>query len=131
MTVYNNIVIQDKISEYVLNTNRNLLIIFSAFFVSLGFIISVGIFLKNNENNPNQTKEENVEKKVESSFLKNVAVISFIAVLIVCLYHIYLVYHYQKVINSGKLEYNLEWFFFPLFIILFTGIPLYLYIDEL
>ena len=77
------------------------------------------------------TKEENVEEKIESSFLTNVAIITFIAVLIVCLYHIYLVYHYQKVINSGKLEYNIEWFFFPIFIILFAGIPLYLYIDEL
>lgn len=128
----NAIKIQDKVSKYILNANRNLLISFGAFFGALGFIIAIEVFVqeqnyKQKENGETQNKKD----KQRKSFVANIALLIFVAIILICLYHIYLVYHYQTIINDGEVKYNLEWFLFPIFIIMFTGIPLYMYLEEL
>lgn len=115
--------IEDKISRYILNANRNLLITFGAFFSGLIFVYTLETFAKNFQREDNNG-EDNNEEEESSSFLGRVALFIFLGVVVICLYHIYLVYQYQSGLNNGKIEYNKEWFFFPLFIILFTAIPM-------
>lgn len=108
----------DLMSRYILNSNRNLLITFGLFFGAIVFILALSAF----------DEETQTFTKQNISFLLWWI---FIAVVIVCLYHIYLVYDYRNILLVQNIHGKWEWIFFPLFIIVFCAVPFYFALEEI